>query len=410
MASALHKQKRGGCVMAEKVLFVDDEENVLSALKRQFRKRYDVCLASSGADGLTRLVDEGPFAVVVSDMQMPEMNGVQFLQAAQKLSPDTVRLMLTGNADQQTAVDAVNQGCVFSFYTKPCAPEVLQIAIEKAIDQYHLITAERELLEGTLNGSVKLLLDMLSMIAPDVFGRTVALQVMVKKLTQQMQLEDTWHLELATMLSNIACITLPPETLAKTCSGEALSPQEELMVTRLPEVGKNLITNIPRLERVAEIVLYQNKQFDGGGFPRGGHSGDDIPLESRILNVVHDLEKYKSQGFEDAHALKRMLNETGRYDPSILQSMASVIGSDNSSANKGTPVNTTLNGLQPGHILVSHIENIEGKLLCAAGHKITDTIIERLINYNQITRIKEPIQVIVNDSGDLSADAMALAV
>ena len=116
--------------MSEKILFVDDEENVLSALKRQFRKQYDVSTAVSGAEGLQKIVKEGPFAVIISDMQMPEMNGIQFLQVAQQMAPDSVRLMLTGNADQQTAVDAVNKGCVFSFYTKPCTPEVMSQAIE----------------------------------------------------------------------------------------------------------------------------------------------------------------------------------------------------------------------------------------------------------------------------------------
>ena len=124
--------------MKTKILFVDDEENVLNALKRQFRKTYDVSLASSGADALKMLTENGPFSVIISDMQMPEMNGVQFLQAAQKISPDSVRLMLTGNADQQTAMDAVNHGSVFSFYTKPCTPEVLQIPFRKPSSNINL--------------------------------------------------------------------------------------------------------------------------------------------------------------------------------------------------------------------------------------------------------------------------------
>ncbi len=393
-----------------KILFVDDEENVLNALKRQFRKYCDVSIATSGAEGLKKLVNDGPFAVVISDMQMPEMNGIQFLQTAQKLSPDTVRLMLTGNADQQTAVDAVNQGCVFSFYSKPCALDVLQIAIDKAIKQYNLITAERELLEGTLNGSVKLLLDMLSMIAPEAFSKTISMQVNVKKLIHQMEMKDTWNMELATMLSNISCVTLPPETLSKTNANQALSPQEKIMVTRLPEVGKKLITNIPRLERVSEIILYQNKQFDGGGFPNDDRSGEDIPLESRVLKVTHDLEQYKLQGFSSEQALKRMSADKSYYDPAILIALANVIDSGDVLLNKNIPVDTTLNGLRPGHVLVSHIENIEGKLLFAAGHKITETVIERLLNYHQITKIKEPIQIIVNSSDDPNTDDIELSV
>jgi len=396
--------------MSEKILFVDDEENVLSALKRQFRKQYAVSTAVSGAEGLQKIVKEGPFAVIISDMQMPEMNGIQFLQVAQQMAPESVRLMLTGNADQQTAVDAVNKGCVFSFYTKPCAPEVMSQAIEKAVDQYRLITAERELLEGTLNGSVKLLMDMLSMIAPDAFGKTLAIQEMVGKLLDSFELDDTWNLKLAAMLSNIACVTLPPETLAKIGTNSALSSQENLMIIRLPEVGKNLISNIPRLERVAEIIYYQHKFFNGGGFPVDDCSGENIPQESRILKVLHDLEGYQSQGLEVIEALKCMSATAGSYDPSILNEVAHVFGSDDNSVTSTTIINTTLNGLKPGHVLASNIETMEGKLLFAAGHKITNTIIERLLNYNQLTKLKEPVQVSVNEYDDSSADVMDVAI
>lgn len=396
--------------MPEKILFVDDEANVLSALKRQFRKQYAVSTAEGGAEALKMISQEGPFSVIVSDMQMPEMNGIQFLQVAQQMAPESVRLMLTGNADQQTAVDAVNKGCVFSFYTKPCTPEVMSQAIEKAVDQYRLITAERELLEGTLNGSVKLLMDMLSMVAPDVFGKTVVIQEMVGKLMDSFYQGDTWNLNLAAMLSNIACVTLPPETLAKIGSNKTLSPQEKLMITRLPEVGRNLISNIPRLELVAEIIFYQHKLFNGSGFPADDRSGENIPLESRILKVLHDLEDYKSQGLEANQALKHMAAATGSYDPTILNEVARIFAHNANAVASNTIINTTLSGLQPGHVLASNIENMEGKLLYSAGHKITGTMIERLLNYHQITKLKEPIQVSVNEQGDGPSDAMDVAI
>jgi len=395
--------------MNDKILFVDDEANVTSALKRHFRKQYAVSTAPGGAEALQIIADEGPFAVIVSDMQMPEMNGVQFLAAAQKLAPESVRLMLTGNADQQTAVDAVNQGSVFSFYTKPCPPEVMTQALEKAIQQHRLITAERELLEGTLNGSVKLLMDMLSMVAPDTFGKTVAIQEMIEKLTSSIELSETYNLKLAGMLSNIACVTLPPETLAKTWTNEILSPQEKLMMTRLPEVGKNLIANIPRLERVSEIIFYQHKLFNGSGFPDDDLSGEDIPQESRILKVLHDLEDYKSQGLEAVTALKRMAAEAGYYDPTVLKAVFGVVCSGDDAVVTSTIINITLNGLQPGHILASDLVNMDGRLLFAAGHKVTGAIIERLLNYHQITKLKEPIQVSVKD-GDRSSGEMGVAI
>lgn len=386
--------------MPEKVLFVDDELNVLSGLKRQFRKQFDCTIAQGGFKGLKAIEDSGPFAVIISDMQMPEMNGVQFLQKSRELAPDTVRIMLTGNADQKTAVDAVNEGCVFSFLTKPCPPEVMTSSMNEAVAQYHLIKAERELLEGTLNGSVKLLMDMLSMIAPDSFGRTVAIREMAGKLAEAMQMKNSWNLQLASMLTNISCVTLPPETLAKYDAGEKMTPEEAQMVKRLPEVGKNLINNIPRLEQVSEIIYYQQKNYDGSGFPEGDRAGDDIPYESRMLKVLYDVEHLKARGASVEDALAFLGKQEGRYDPLILKSATAIIASTDENTSANAPVETTLTGLQDGHVLLSNIETIEGKLLIAAGNKLTAPVLERLHNYNRVTKIKEPIKVVMENESD----------
>lgn len=379
--------------MPEKVLFVDDEANVLSALQRQFRKQFKVTTALGGANGLKMIEEEGPFAVIVSDMQMPEMSGLQFLQAAQEKAPDTVRLMLTGNADQKTAVDAVNHGNVFSFLTKPCPPDVMASTMDSAVAQHHLITAEKELLEGTLNGSIKLLMDMLSMVAPDAFGRTMAVREAAEKVANAMQLENTWDLDMAAMLFNLASVTLPPETLAKTCSGEALSDEEQKMVERMPETCKSLITNIPRLERVADIVLYQQKKFNGSGFPEGGPSGEEIPVESRILKVLCDLENLKAQETSLAEAFKTMAANEGSYDPLIFKTTIGVLGSNDGDAVTDTPVESSLRGLRDGYVLAANIETVEGKLLIKAGNKITAPVLERLLNYDRVNKVKEPIMV-----------------
>lgn len=129
--------------MTEKILFVDDETNILQAIQRQLRKRFDLATAEGGDEALRILKEQGPFAVIISDMRMPNMNGVELLALVKELHPDTVRLMLTGNADQETAMEAVNSGQIFRFLTKPCPPATLITALALALSQYRLITAER---------------------------------------------------------------------------------------------------------------------------------------------------------------------------------------------------------------------------------------------------------------------------
>src|ERR687883_1975197 len=130
--------------MAEKILCVDDEVNVLSAYQRSLRKDFDIHVANGGREGLETIKKNGPFAVIVSDMRMPEMDGVQFLARAKELAPESIRIMLTGNSDQQTAMEAVNEGHIFRFLTKPCPPEMLAKALTAGLEQYQLVRAERE--------------------------------------------------------------------------------------------------------------------------------------------------------------------------------------------------------------------------------------------------------------------------
>src|SRR5262249_38511740 len=131
--------------MSDKILFVDDDIKLLAAVERNLRQHHRIITAPGGEAGLKILADDGPFAVLVADMQMPGMNGVQLLTQVQKLYPDTVRIMLTGNADQQTAIEAVNKGHIFQFLNKPCPIDMLKLALQAGIKQYRLITAERQL-------------------------------------------------------------------------------------------------------------------------------------------------------------------------------------------------------------------------------------------------------------------------
>lgn len=128
--------------MKEKILCVDDDPNILQAYQRSLRREFEIEVAKGGKEGLEVIASQGPFAVVVSDMRMPGMDGIQFLSKVREQTPNTVRIMLTGHADRQTAIDAVNQGNIFRFLTKPCSPEILAKSLEEGIQQYQLLKAK----------------------------------------------------------------------------------------------------------------------------------------------------------------------------------------------------------------------------------------------------------------------------
>ena len=173
--------------MTEKVLFVDDEPNILMAFRRQLRTKFDIEIANSGREALD-LLSNGLFSVIVSDLRMPVMDGIHFLTQAKAISPDSVRILLTGHADLSTAIDAINQGHIFRFQTKPCTMEVLVDSINAAIKQYRLVTSERELLEKTLSKTVQLMTDMLSLANPIAYGRSIRLRRIVRVISRNMKM------------------------------------------------------------------------------------------------------------------------------------------------------------------------------------------------------------------------------
>jgi len=176
------KEKR----MSEKILFVDDDENLLASYQRQLRNKFPLAIASGGDHGLRLIASEGPFAVIVSDFRMPGMDGVQFLAKAREAAPATVRILLTGYADLQTAVEAVNRGNIFRLLNNPCPLEILAESLAGGARQYQLINAERELLEKTLKGTIQVLGNVLSMLNPEAFGRTARITRYVREIAAKM--------------------------------------------------------------------------------------------------------------------------------------------------------------------------------------------------------------------------------
>lgn len=123
--------------MIDKILFVDDDSNILDAYKRQLKRQFHVDTAQGAEEGLDAVRNNGPYAVIVSDLRMPGMDGNQFLSRVKEIAPESVRMMLTGYADLKTAMEAINQGNILRLLTKPCTKEVLTDALNIGIEQFN---------------------------------------------------------------------------------------------------------------------------------------------------------------------------------------------------------------------------------------------------------------------------------
>lgn len=390
-----------------RILCVDDEENILNAIQRSMRRKFSITTAISGKEGLKILKSEAPFEVVVSDMKMPEMTGAVFLKQVEQLCPKTVRVLLTGYADLDSVISAVNDGHIYRFLAKPISGTVLVEALDSAVKQHRLLTSEEVLLEQTLRGSIQALTEILSLANPAAFGRGTRISQLAMVMAKNLKVENLWQVEVASMLSQIGCITLPHETAMKWYSGEDLSPMEEAMVSKLPEMTKNVLGSIPRLEAVMEILSYQGKNFDGTGTPDDRVAGEDIPMGSRILRLAIRIEDLQARGATPGMILDDLNAAKKNYDPVILKAYEKLAARNNG---KETIRGVTLQELRTGMIFTESVKSKAGLLLVAKGQECTVSLLERIQNYEDTVGLQLPMWVENPDYIDPESEAaLALA-
>lgn len=379
---------------APKILFVDDDPNVLAAMQRSLRKRYTLDVAASGNEALEIVRTRGPFAVIVADMSMPVMNGVELLEAVRANSPDTVRVMLTGNADQRTAAEAVNRGHVFRFLSKPCPPETLSATLDTALKQHELLANEKALLNQTLKGSLQVLADILATLDAEAFGQAQLRRSLARKLARQLKLDSTWEVEIAALLSDIGLATLPSVLREKMRTQQPLSLGERQLLERLPEFSSRLLASIPRLETVSQNVLYQNKNYDGSGFPKGKPDRAEIPIGARILRVVNDVVRMHHKGLALADMVASLKAGPERYDPTVVREVPACEAVFQPTPKDATaPRKLALSELHPGCVLRAEVKTAEGNVVMNAGITLNATQLQRLRNFSVLHPVVEPVLV-----------------
>lgn len=372
--------------MLKRVLCVDDETKLLQALERQFHNQFDLETAIGPEVGLKAIADHGPFAVVVSDLRMPGMDGIEFLSRVKDLAPDTVRIILTGDADLNAAITALNDGKVFQFLLKPCPADRLSRALEAALEQHRLVTAERELLGRTLRGSVEILIEMLSLVNPAAFSRAHRIRRYVRHIAEHLGLRDQWQFELAAMFSQMGCIVAPPEVIHKVHLQQPLSAEEEQILASQDAVGRKLLAKIPRLEKIAQMVADQKSPWAATA---------DRPPAVRIgAGLLKVANAFDEQMMQDKSALAALAHMCGcdEYNLDFVKALASLHGEEA----KSEIWLVSVAQLEPRMIINEDLYSKNGVLLLAKGHEVTESAIARLDSYASLFGVVEPISVLVS--------------
>ena len=384
--------------MSEKILLVDDELSILQGYQRLLHREFQTDIAVGGAAALTWITTKGPYAVVVSDMRMPEMDGAQLLAKIKLLAPETIRVMLTGNADIQTAVSAVNEGNIFRFLTKPCTKETLAKTLTASLMQYRLLAAEKELLEKTLRGSIQVLTDVLSLVNPAAFGRAQRLRRYIHHIAIRMALENPWRFEIAAMMSQLGCVTLDPETIDAVYSGGTLSPEEQARYDAHPMVARELLNNIPRMEPIAWMIAYQNESA-----PVEGDIADremaDMRTGAEILRVTLAFDRLMSQGLSKIETVHRLSRLHRDMDARVFQALVELEPDEGE-----TEVRTCrVEELTVGMILDREVRTHAGLLIAGKAQEVTFPLIVKLKTYAKKGAIDESIMISVPKSMAIGA-------
>ncbi|MFK7989410.1 MAG: response regulator [Sandaracinaceae bacterium] len=241
--------------MSARILCVDDEPRVLDGLRLNLEMDYEVETAERGVDAL-ELMAAAEFDVVVSDMRMPGMDGAQLLKEVFARSPDTVRLLLTGQSDADAAARAVNEGRIFRYLSKPCSADHLIDVIEEGLEVRRARRLEQELLSTTLKASIEVMTEVLAIAAPTSAERSRQTAMLAARLGPAMGVPASaqWELEVAAHLAGLGAIAVPAELLQRAAAGQTLSPQERSLLDQIPETSADMVDRVPRLDGAAALI------------------------------------------------------------------------------------------------------------------------------------------------------------
>ena len=407
------------------MLFVDDEANILSSLKRLFRPfGYRILTAESGAEGL-EIMEREAVDLVVSDMRMPEMNGVQFLEKVRKKWPETVRMLLTGHTEIGTTIDAINKGQIYRYLSKPWQDSDIIPTIRHAVHQQMLEREKQRLEELThrqneelkdLNAnleekvkarteevrrtmelleiahsnlkksfvtSIQVFSNLIELREGDVAGHSRRVAALSRMIAQRMGMSEAevQDVFIAALLHDIGKIGLPDRLFEKPFVN--LTGEERAEVIKHPVKGQIALMALEQLHAAAKLIRSQRERFDGLGYP-DGLGGADIPLGARILALVYDynaaqIGKLLSKRLSPSEAAAYIQEGKGkRYDPAVVDAFISVTKVKEASFQTESELIVNSRQLKPGMILSRDFLTAYGAFMLAKDCVLNETLIMRI--------------------------------
>ena len=293
-----------------KLLIVDDDELLLRSLTRILKGRYEVQAESNPYRALVALEDDGPFATIVCDLTMPGVDGIEFLERAYAESPETPRILLTGNATVPASIEAVNRAHITSFLTKPIAPDDLLRQVDQAVAQHAEIVDDSTSGAEILEGSAAALMETLAIANPTAYALTKRVMDLIDRYLDAEDRDDAWELRLAARLCYLGTAALGAELSSRVLHGDNLAVSEDLLVGCVPGFTVEIVGQIPRLARVEDILTR--------------HRSDDIPVAedpAHLLGIATSLAEFEATSTSRHDAAASLLAVEPAFDTDLVSRM-----------------------------------------------------------------------------------------
>ena len=380
--------------LSNNIMIVDDSEENRMILQEMVNKLGYVHQSYDNAKDALDYLRQNSVDCILLDIKMPEMSGIEMLGLIKrdKHLSDIPIIMVTGVEDSKSIVDCITNGAQ-DYVTKPFEPEILSARIKGVIKRYEVYLNEKELVDKTFFGSVKLLNDLLSVLSPQIFGKSNQIRRIAKAICNEIEYKDTNDVELAALFSHIGCISLSSDILDKLVNGKFLLTEEKNIFDNHPLLGYKLLKNIPLLENVTNAILYQNKNYDGSGPPAMEKiSAEDIPLPARILRGAIEYHYSKMRAGSTLELSEMLKTKESMFDPNIFKALQKVMVKDNTRDLKELKVNQ----LKVGMIFAEDIFTTTKIKVGGQWQEITDGILERISNIHIQIGVREPLKVFTN--------------
>lgn len=366
--------------MTEKILIVEGALNPLGKTREALAARFDCTFAVGIEEGAQALRANGPFAVILADYKMPKKDGASLLARVRELHPGTVRLLQIVYAELEAGLAAQADNLIFRFLMKPMSVETLARHLEAALAQHRLENAEAGFIQDTLHGAVQALSEVLNLANPAAFGRSQRVRGLVHRLAKAIDIPRLWEVDMAAMLSHIGCVSLPPAILDKLAKGKDLDASERKLFESHPKLGAGLLSNIPRMELIAQIIAAQHLPLS-----------DNPPVGAQVLKVVLDYDMLANKGLTTGAVFSRMRASRGVYAETLLAALESVIPPDTGYVRR----RVSMRELKENMLLEEDIVSVDGMLLLSKGSELNEANIYRLIESTHSFEIVEPVSVLI---------------